>query len=240
MENNLLPIVKVFDVDYSFIIKNYYHPSLWDKEWTLFVYKNYVFKLSLCRIDCYDKSICFKIKLDSDLDIWNKSVDTIIWYYTKNMTIDFLKKQINNALKQLVVDLERVLIRETDSEYKRLIEVADEEEERLREIAENYLDENNVTNDDIREPYIDRYISDYRTLDTLSSEYLSECTYTRLSNLHLIVARTIKDEELEEAIVKANNKSLNELLNKFEEDIQYVNSEDWETDMESELEEVYL
>ena len=41
--NNL--VIKRYEVDYSFIIKNYLHESLWNKKWTLFVYKNYTFYL---------------------------------------------------------------------------------------------------------------------------------------------------------------------------------------------------
>ena len=37
----VLPIIKVFDVDYSFIIKNYLDPKMWQKEWTLFLLEEY-------------------------------------------------------------------------------------------------------------------------------------------------------------------------------------------------------
>ena len=35
MKNELA--LKVYDIDYSFIIKNYLSPELWEKTWTLFV-----------------------------------------------------------------------------------------------------------------------------------------------------------------------------------------------------------
>ena len=38
-----LPIIKNFEIDYSFIIKNYLNPELWHKKWNLFIYKNFVF-----------------------------------------------------------------------------------------------------------------------------------------------------------------------------------------------------
>ena len=31
-----LPVLKVYEIDYSFIIKNYLNPEMWSKTWTLF------------------------------------------------------------------------------------------------------------------------------------------------------------------------------------------------------------
>ena len=39
--------LKKYDVDYSFIIRNYLSPELWKKTWTLFVYKNIRITLNL-------------------------------------------------------------------------------------------------------------------------------------------------------------------------------------------------
>lgn len=43
--------LKVYDVDYSFIIKNYLASDLWQKTWTLFVYKNVRVTLDLYKIE---------------------------------------------------------------------------------------------------------------------------------------------------------------------------------------------
>lgn len=66
----MLPAIKVYDIDYDFIIKNYTDPKLWDKVWTLFVFKNYTFTLSLDTINVKNKQINFDLKLSSDLDIY--------------------------------------------------------------------------------------------------------------------------------------------------------------------------
>ena len=64
MELKMLPELKVYEIDYSFIIKNYLDKNLWKKQWTLFVYKDYVFTLNLYKIDTEDCSIGFKINYD--------------------------------------------------------------------------------------------------------------------------------------------------------------------------------
>lgn len=39
----MLPTIKVYEIDYDFIIKNYLDPKLWNKSWTVFVYRDFVF-----------------------------------------------------------------------------------------------------------------------------------------------------------------------------------------------------
>ena len=55
--------LKVYDVDYSFIIKNYLDEKLWDKEWTIFIYKNFQIILRLNSINVRDKVIWFEVEI---------------------------------------------------------------------------------------------------------------------------------------------------------------------------------
>ena len=59
----MVPIIKVYEMDYSFIIKNYLNPKLWDKIWTLFDYGDYVITLNMESIKTIDSVIVFCIKL---------------------------------------------------------------------------------------------------------------------------------------------------------------------------------
>ena len=58
-----LPAIKVYDIDYSFIIKNYLNPEMWQKTWTLFQYKTFVVTLQIDYINCAEEKICFKVTL---------------------------------------------------------------------------------------------------------------------------------------------------------------------------------
>ena len=60
MENKL-PAIKVYDIDYSFIIKNYLNPEMWQKTWTLFQYKTFVVTLRLDSINCQKEKIFFQV-----------------------------------------------------------------------------------------------------------------------------------------------------------------------------------
>ena len=58
------PEIKVYKINYEFIINNYLDQSLWKKEWNVFVYKDLVFTLNLRSIDVYDDSISFNVKIN--------------------------------------------------------------------------------------------------------------------------------------------------------------------------------
>ena len=88
MENQLA--IKVYNIDYDFIIKNYLDKSLWHKEWTLFIYKDVTFTISLSKIDVKDESISFHVRISAP----NFTNCEAIWYYMKQMSVKILKQQI--------------------------------------------------------------------------------------------------------------------------------------------------
>ena len=57
----MLPEIKVYKIDYDFIISNYLDKSLWKKKWNLFVYKDHVFTLNLYKIETETDRIVFKV-----------------------------------------------------------------------------------------------------------------------------------------------------------------------------------
>ena len=42
--------IKVYDIDYSFLLKNYLNPEYWNKSWHLFVYKDLKLKRRMVRM----------------------------------------------------------------------------------------------------------------------------------------------------------------------------------------------
>ena len=59
----MLPAIKVWKMDYSFIIKNYLNPALWQKTWTLFEYKDFVITIKLTKIETENMRIVFRLNL---------------------------------------------------------------------------------------------------------------------------------------------------------------------------------
>lgn len=228
--NNL--VIKRYEVDYSFIIKNYLDEKLWNKNWTLFVYKDLVFNLSLYKIDVEDYSICFKIKLIKG----NFDYTDCIWYYEKQSNINILKKQINGSIFSLIENYEKDLIKK-EPEYLKIEDNEYTEREMLTNIAEEFLDENGVSNKEIREVYVDNYVSNNSKTDTYLNDYLDYRKYHVASDVYLIYTKACGDESRYNNVEKAikNDDNYNELMEEVNEYIEKLENEDKE--LESEFKE---
>lgn len=211
----MLPIPKVYKVDYDFLIKNYLDPSLWKKTWTIYVCKDNVFTICLSSIDCNGMSVYFKIRYNK-LQYWESRC--IEYPLNGEMSIDILMRKINATIWNLMCDYEEKLIEKSDG-YNRIASQISEEKDRLREIAEEFLDDNNITNDSIREAYIDRYVDDNSKIHTMLANYVSGCQYTFLTEDMLIFTKATDDKARFDTVVRANSS------NTIDEIMAYVTEE---------------
>ena len=215
MENGI--VIKKYEVDYSFIIRNYLSPKLWEKVWTLFLYKNFRFTLQINSISVYSTvKITFRISLDNgnfkDFEFADYDVD--------HPNLNVLKRQIDGAIKRLIHNYENHLIVST-TEYRELREKADEEKEKLRDIASDFLDDNGITLSDIRDAYIDKFVDDNWKGYTYLSAYVDNMAYKLATDLWLIYAKSTNNSSLEEDI--KDSLSDTEYQNKLNEIQDYIN-----------------
>ena len=226
MENQLA--IKVYNIDYEFIIKNYLDKSLWHKEWTLFIYKDVTFTISLSKIDVKDESISFHVHISAP----GFTTYEVFWYYMQQMSIKILKQQIEGCMFRLIEAYEENKIK-YEQEYIDIKNSEWDEKDRLRTIAEEFLDENGVTNDEIREVYIDNYVDHNRRVDEFLNDYIRARKYMVIPDLYIIFSEITKDEsrlkrvmdklqthaDLKE-ILETAEKYLNQLENQDEELIE--------------------
>jgi len=233
--NNSLTI-KTYKIDYEFIIKNYLDKSLWKKIWNLFVFKDNIFTLNLSEINTKEEKIYFEIGFNKLNNQWNFSKVEKVVYDLNNMTIELLKKSINGAIFRLAEKLDTLDI-ENSNEYREIYDNASQEEDYLREIAEDFLDSEGVTNRDIRETYIDAYVDDNKTIDSRLDEYKKYMQYNFETELLLMICELINDENRKQNIIEnLNNKSkLGELQNEIEEYMNYVDTEEWTDEVRENL-----
>ena len=155
------------------------------------------------------------------------------------MTIEMLKKEINGAIFELAENLDKIDILKSD-EYKAIENTAEDEESRLREIAEDFLDENDVTNSDIRDVYIDNYVSN----NTKLAEKLDSCKgllkYNFQTELLLIICELIKDDARKNKVITNlnNQEKLMELQEEINEYVDYMNSADWNDEFVDNLDSI--
>lgn len=222
----LLPTIKVYEVDYSFIIKNYLNRELWDKTWTLFQYKHSTVTLCLNSINTKNKIIYFEVRLD-----WSDGEETDYSYNTVEfqlgvMNVTQLKNIINNCIWSRILRVEESQI-ERSQEYQNIRNGWYDEKARLEEIAEDFLDSEGVTHKAIREAYVDKFIDDNDTLWDDLQQYKSDMKYRVLTELYLVFAKTIKDEERTKQVANNQTTNIQELLNKVADFMVYTETEDY-------------
>jgi len=242
-----LPIIKVYDVDYSFIIKNYLNPEMWTKKWTLFYYKIFVVDLIISSIYCYDDRVDFKVTITDKEDykykgegiFFSNTTSTWVSYKLSIDNIDILKAKIATAIETLIEDLERKLIK-LSTTYKEMESMERREEERLTAIAKNFLDDENVTNSDIREAYIEWFVDNSKSEVDFKQKYIESQKYLCLTDLFLIWAKTIDKKSLENDIIDkvGNNEITDKILEEYNEYKEYMDSEEYEEDKKEGLEDI--
>lgn len=246
-ENGL--VLKKYEMDYSFIVKNYLNPKLWEKTWVLFTYKEFVVTLKLSSISCYNNKIDFKLTLKDYSPErkyrydWgfnsDKETNFYVDYSLKLEDLSFLQRKIQNKIYELITALERQHVR-TFEIYQETEENEDYEEEKLRTIAESFLDDNNVTNKDIRDVYIDNYINNNKKIEQKLLNILDSHNFKVFTDFYLVFANSTKDDNL---IQRANEDTkevlhIKEIQKEVKEYLEYMETEEFEEEMQDNLEEI--
>lgn len=236
-------ILKVYDIDYSFIIKNYLDEKLWEKEWTIFIYKTFVITLSLSSIDVRNKKIFFEVKITDNgqefSNIYGKRSMKEFSYNLSIENINILKKTLNLTIFELIQKIELEFYIQKTDRYFELTEMKETEQEKLQEIAEDFLDNEGVTNDEIREAYIEYYIDKNEKVWDLRNQYEGKMKYNMLTELYLIFLKATNDNErykLVESYVSENR--LDEVLEEIKEYEEYMETDEFVEEMQCNLEEI--
>lgn len=228
----MLPEIKVYKIDYDFIISNYLDKSLWKKKWNLFVYKDHVFTLNLYSIDTRNDKIMFEIQ-------YNKRTysNELVSYDIQNTSIKILKQQINGAIFRLMEREDESRARNSQG-YQTILDAYRDEEEKLREIAEGFLDDNNITIDEVREAYIDRYVANNCKMCTMLTNYLDGTKYTFLTELLLVFTKITEDTKRYENVCNAvgNRSSVALIESAVEQFVSEMETEEYEEEMTNALE----
>lgn len=236
MKNELA--IKVYEVDYSFIVKNYLDPQLWNKEWTLFVYKDMVFSIRLYSIHTANRELAFDIILKySDKNSVERKEETI-WYNLGNGTISVLKRQIMGAMDRLIRRVEEDFTRQTE-DYEKARELEREHRNNLEEKANDYLDSNGVYIDDVRDAYISYYVNkhDFSYASNVVNAYNHDLLFDVYMIFYKATGQKDKFENLKETYMRKHN-NIDSVMNEINEKIEYLNSEEYQQELEDDLESI--
>lgn len=235
----MLPAIKTWKMDYSFIIKNYLNPALWQKTWTLFEYKDFVITIKLARIETEDMRIVFRLNLRDNgrPNTWGDQED--VSYSLKSSSIKFLIKSINGAIFRMISYHERNHVLEDLPVYIDAKQQGDIEIEKLTALASEFLDDEGVTNEEIREAYIDKYVDDNKQNNEYIQRLRSAYEYHLLTDFYLVFAESIGDDTKYQTVM--NRLEENEIENVLKEISQYktyIETDDYQEEMKDLLEEI--
>lgn len=225
----MLPTIKVYEIDYDFIIKNYLDPKLWNKSWTVFIYRDFVFTLRMTKITVISNTITFEVKLNKYWDSGHFD------YNVENSNIDFLKKSLKGTIKRLIEEYEKIQIINSDG-YNILEQNLLEAENKLEEIANDFLDDEGVTNKEIRELYVENYVDNNSERWHKLDKYITSLKYTDCTDLYMIFAEATNDELLKDAVQRYLNEGETERIQReLKEYCEYIDSDEWLKDVKEEL-----
>lgn len=155
---------KVVKLDLNIILDNFYKPALWDKKWTIFEYDGYTVTFQLQQINTQSKSIYYEVKLYREGLLLSGSYYNNISVHKDHRNIKVIQQGISGRVIDIISYYEKNIItmtaayQEADSLQRHIIDQA-------REKAEALLDELEITNDEIREAYVEAQESKHKTSD---------------------------------------------------------------------------
>lgn len=195
MNNDLS--TKIVRLDLDFILDNCFKPALWDKEWTIFKYDGYRITIGISNIDVRRKQVSCAIKLykEGEHHDWAAQSDSYeINFQKEHRNLEVIQKGLNGRIFRWLLEWEeRHLIQETVA-YQEAEAFQEKLESRAKEMAEAYLDEKGIEDDEIREAYIERMIDNANT-SKYTDEVYEAYKGSKLPKLFLSYALFAEDEE---------------------------------------------
>ena len=214
----------VYKINFKFIIQNFNNPKVWKSSWTVYDYNGVKVKLSIDAINVRQNNLCLLLSgetSDGDTDyhfIWLPlSKDHYNETVFNNMTF--------NALIELIRRLERQSIYQSEA-YKSAKRFDADLTEAREQIAYDFLDENGVTNDTIRDAYVRDVIRQFDS--TEQQDMVVEQLRYKLATKNYLMACVLydKQDKYDEISSVAGNVDPEELLRELVETINALDIED--------------
>lgn len=221
--------VKVYDIDYVSILNNYLKPNTWTNNWPIFQFKNFIITMTLDSIYTQTNELSLYYKLSDGEHYCTSSIRVSL----NNLNMKVLKKQINGCLFSLVETLERWYYIDESKEHNMIMQIRDKKRDKLQAIAEDFLDDQGVTNSSIRDCYITNYVDDNDDTSNLLSQLVNNQKYSHLRDLYLTLTESMEDKDRHETVINYKRDYSN--INTIEIE-SYIESDEFESDMTDLLE----
>ncbi len=244
MENTVS--TQVVKLDLQTILANYKDPKFWSKKWTIIDTESLKIVWYISYIDCEDNKINSALKVSNKkIKRGNKGFENS-WYCNESVSVspipidnpDYTERHFENAILgkvlELLGDVERHCTYEY-AEYKEAERLQEEIKDKLREYASEFLDENNVTNEEIRDAYIEKYIDKNYEAGYLTAKIIDRYHYKIIPNVYLYVyAWFNREEEFNKFETEKMGHRVSTRMEIWRK-VQEIQTEEWENGMKEQL-----
>jgi hypothetical protein len=170
---------RLYKINIKTILKNYLNREFWEKQWTVYEYDGLTIKISIREIYVRDNAVVLRVTRNGAL-----------WGSTFSVNIDnhneiVFTKSLMSAIKEQIRQHEYDSI-VASAGYGQALQWDESTDENNTLKAEMMLDAENVTNKDVRDAFVDRYVSDNRS--SHASEYRNYYDMRTLPHLYLMLA----------------------------------------------------
>lgn len=205
---------KIKKIELKEILDNYLDKEYWEKKWCIFKNNRVMIEMNLSIIYTYNNLISIKVLVY--VDNVNRYNTFCIPINNNEFTeIHFKNKLYGEIIRTLEIIEECFFIPKT-SFYKEAKELEEIHKENLKNIADDFLDENNVSNDVIREAYIEKYVEDNEIYYT--DDIIEKMKYTILRDIYVAIGIYF-DKDYDELCKKCemDKEDFDLILNEIEE-----------------------
>ena len=198
---------KLVKVDLKTILDNYREPEFWSKTWLIYKRPQFEITMKIEEISIYGNQIIFDVFLNTTPKFTNKYTNKSIAIFenhyfqaacvcipinNKEFTQNIFENLVLSACLKKLKEIEGALTCES-SDYKKADDLENLSRNKLRKIAVNFLNKNNIINVNIRNGYIDSYVNEYA--EDLTSKIFENNYYKLIPEEYLILASYFNNDK---------------------------------------------
>lgn len=247
---------KLVYLDLKTIMENYRNPEFWKKSWLIFKSKELEITWGIVNINILENKIesCISVspghitrggkKFSFSYDFtrktnfsWYSNVCRPIPIENSDYTQETLNRNILYTILKTMKKMEEDFIKHT-YEYEKATELEEEQREKLEQIANDFLDEEGVTNESIRDAYIEKYVDENANND-YTNEIIEHSQFRFFKSAYLYVCSWFNDQKAFENYKKELGKFVpKKTIFKILKATKEMQTEEWIEDMKYQLEEI--
>lgn len=236
----------VVKLDLKTILKNYKKPEFWSKDWLIIDTKWLSIIWHIKSIDCLHNKINSCVKVSKlNFKKGKENINYMSWYYEVDCSVipinnkEYTQKHFENNIYGCIIKLITCMEAYLTYFYKEYADAQEQDKnyrKQLEKIAENFLDENNVVNEAIRNVYIESYANkQLENRESYRNKVIQNFKYKLLTEVYVYTAAWFNNEQ-DFNEYKKFSKDRKSTYKEIREEIKLIQTDEWQNSMKNKLE----